>query len=311
METKRRSFLRGLATSAGAWTALGTGASKAGSYMSPGPPALEQSTVRDKFWIWGHVEGSHNNQYGLQGTSRMTPAEGAFYLNVPNIVMVAYPSAKEPCKMLPTAPYDPYLISFRPLKRIVFSIVGAGGAAASKQDLEMLSQLVQKYPNIVGVQMDDFFRETFNGGRTGTLTPEELDFVQTKLKGGTRKLGLWITVYRHDLQYDLSSYLNKVDVVTFWTWKGKDLDSLEEGFGKCEQAIPNARKVLGCYMWDYGDRKPLPVSLMQRQCDLGLDWLRKGRIDGLIFLASCICDLNLESVEWTRNWIRKVGDTEM
>jgi hypothetical protein len=28
----------------------------------------------------------------------MTPAEGALYLNVPNIIMVAYSSAKEPCK---------------------------------------------------------------------------------------------------------------------------------------------------------------------------------------------------------------------
>jgi hypothetical protein len=47
---------------------------------------------------------------------------------------------------------------------------------------------------------------------------------------------------------------------------------------------------------------------MQKQCLLGLEWLRKGRIEGMIFLASCICDLNLEAVEWTRNWIREVGD---
>ena len=253
------------------------------------------------------MEGSHNNEYGLQGLSRMTPAEGAFYLDVPNIIMVAYRSDKEPCKMLPTPPYDPYLISFRPLKRVVWSIVGAGGVA-SKGDLDMILQLARKYPNIVGVQMDDFFRDTLDGCRIGTLTPKELDYVQGQLKAAGQRLDLWVTVYQHDLRHDLSDYLSKVDVVTFWTWKAKDLEYLEEGFEKAEQAAPKARKVLGCYMWDYGEQKPIPISLMQKQCQLGLEWLRKGRIEGMIFLASCICDLNLEAVDWTRNWIQEKGD---
>ena len=60
-------------------------------------------------------------------------------------------------------------------------------------------------------------------------------------------------------------------------------------------------------MWDYGDKKPMPISAMQRQCEQGLEWLHHGKIEGMIFLASCICDLNLETVEWTRNWIHKVG----
>jgi hypothetical protein len=46
---------------------------------------------------------------------------------------------------------------------------------------------------------------------------------------------------------------------------------------------------------------------MERQCRIGLDWLRQGRIEGIIFLASCICDLGLEAVEWTREWIGKTG----
>ena len=63
-------------------------------------------------------------------------------------------------------------------------------------------------------------------------------------------------------------------------------------------------------MWDYGDKKPLSVAAMEDQCELGLEWLKQGRIDGMIFLASCICDLDLETVEWTRKWIQKVGDQE-
>ena len=70
-------------------------------------------------------------------------------------------------------------------------------------------------------------------------------------------------------------------------------------------------RMLGCYMWDYGKKRPLLVEAMARQCEIGLGWLLEGRIDGIIFLASCICDLELESVEWTRRWIAEVGDTEI
>ena len=61
-------------------------------------------------------------------------------------------------------------------------------------------------------------------------------------------------------------------------------------------------------MWDYGQKAPMPLESMKQQCELGLRWLREGRIEGMIFLASCICDLELEAVEWTRTWIASVAD---
>ena len=44
------------------------------------------------------------------------------------------------------------------------------------------------------------------------------------------------------------------------------------------------------------------------QCETALRWLHAGRIEGMIFLASCICDMELQTVEWTREWIASVGD---
>ena len=60
-------------------------------------------------------------------------------------------------------------------------------------------------------------------------------------------------------------------------------------------------------MWDYGQKRAMPVDLMAMQCETGLEWLHQGRIEGMIFLASCVCDLELEAVEWTRSWIARVG----
>ena len=40
------------------------------------------------------------------------------------------------------------------------------------------------------------------------------------------------------------------------------------------------------------------VALMKQQCETGLRWLREKRIEGMIFLASCLCDLRPDTVEW-------------
>src|SRR5208337_5007368 len=105
----------------------------------------ERSSVKDRFWLWGHVAGSHNHGNGLPGASRMTPAEAAFYLDVPNLVMVEYEYPKDPCKMLPEpASYDQYAISFRPLRRVVWSIVGAGGPVNRHDRVSGNMELIRK-----------------------------------------------------------------------------------------------------------------------------------------------------------------------
>ena len=96
---------------------------------------------------------------------------------------------------------------------------------------------------------------------------------------------------------------------TFWTWLGRDLTNLEENFDKFDRIVPpNCGKVLGCYMWDYGGKQPMPMETMKHQCETGLRWLHEGRIEGMIFLASAICDLDIDTVEWTRRWAAEVGD---
>ncbi|PIX76600.1 MAG: hypothetical protein COZ37_07030 [bacterium (Candidatus Ratteibacteria) CG_4_10_14_3_um_filter_41_18] len=121
-------------------------------------------------------------------------------------------------------------------------------------------------------------------------------------------MDLWVVLYDHQLDLPAGEHLKQCDKVTFWTWKAMEIKNLEQNFEQVEKLSPSCRKVLGCYMYDYSEGKPMLASLMQKQCNLGLRWLRQGRIEGMIFLASCICDLGLESVEWTRRWIQEMGD---
>ena len=50
---------------------------------------------------------------------------------------------------------------------------------------------------------------------------------------------------------------------------------------------------------------------MKLQCETGLRWLQEGRIEGIIFLGNTTMDLGYPSVDWTREWIRKVGNTQL
>jgi hypothetical protein len=50
---------------------------------------------------------------------------------------------------------------------------------------------------------------------------------------------------------------------------------------------------------------------MQRQCEFGLEALKQKQIEGMMFLSNGVMDIGFEAVEWTREWIQKVGDTRI
>jgi len=233
----------------------------------------------------------------------MTPAEGALYLGVPNLIMVRYNDR-------PAPPFDQHARALSPLDRVVWSVVGAGGRT-ERDEVVVVRDLASRFPNIRGVMMDDFFRGRDADGGIAVFDLEELAALRGRLVVDGRKLDLWVVLYRHNLDPSVRDHLAQCDVVAFWTWRAEELDALERSFEDVERLAPSPRKVLGCYMWDYGTGKPMPISSMEHQCRLGLHWIREGRIEGMIFLASCICDLGLETVDWTRRWIREVGDMEL
>jgi hypothetical protein len=266
--------------------------------------ATEKSTVQDKLWLWGHDAGAHNDSWGLPKPSRITPAEAAFYLGVPNLIMVRY-------RGRPPLPFDQYAVPFRALKRVVWSVVGAGGQTDEQERAQVLD-LAARHPNITGVMLDDFFgsEQSSQGDDLAVLPPEKLRELRGQMIVGGRRLDLWAVVYEHQLERPLAPYLELLDLVSFWTWDSEKLQGLESNLERLEKIAPRCGRVLGCYLWDYGKKKPLPLALVRHQCELGLRWLRQGRIEGMIFLASCLCDLELEAVEWTRNWIAQVEDKQ-
>ena len=289
----RRAVLGTLAA-AGGCSAAGKAAAQ---FLLP-----QDGTVRDRLWVFACAANSDFPHIGRR--SVMSPAESAFFLGVPNIIMVQSSTKEAPYGRL-EPPFAQYTTALRPLKRVVWSVVGSGGFHAPAETEEVLA-LPKTTPNFAGVMLDDFFTWSATGKRA-QWTVEELNSIRQRLKRANPKLDILTTVYLKRFGVPLQDYFDLVDVLTLWSG-ADDLANLEANFAKVEQTLPKARKMLGCYVVDYGRKTGLPVDLMRRQCETGLRWLRQGRIEGIIFLGNTTMDLGFESVEWTRQWIAKVGD---
>jgi hypothetical protein len=303
MFINRRQFLQ---TAAAATASCGL-SSSAVAQVCP----AKAGTVRDRLWVFCNPV---NADYGIvRGRSVMSPLENAVYLGVPNIIMAnQYPSAGEEGWYKPwTPPFEQYAFPLKLMKRVAWSIVGASGVTSDSERQQVLD-MARHTPNIVGVYMDDFFRDK---GSEASLTLDQLRNLQQQLKRPGKKLDLYVTLYTRQLNLPIADYLKLIDVVTLWTWETAELANLDTNLTRLEKLAPKSRKLLGCFTAANDPNAtpawtPLPVSAMQRQCELGLRWLRDGRIEGIIIYGNFM-DLNWEAQDWTREWIQKVGDTPL
>ncbi len=137
---------------------------------------------------------------------------------------------------------------------------------------------------------------------------------------------VWVTLYTHEINETrtvtspvfrgcdppLANFLELFDVLTLWTWNSDEIPTLESNLAALERvAPPNTRIALGLYLWDYHNRKPVPLDKMRHQCESGLRWLKAGRIAEMIFLANTVLDVGLPGAEFSRQWIREVGSQRL
>ncbi|NUQ62176.1 MAG: hypothetical protein HUU20_06795 [Pirellulales bacterium] len=287
------------ATAAGA-----AGMSLAHAALAQAPAAGE--TVRDRLWIFTCAANSDFPHIGRR--SVMTPAEGAFYLGVPNILMVQSSEGEAPYGRL-QPPLAQYNVALEPLKRVVWSVVGSGGFHSPEETREVL-EMAKTTPNFAGIMFDDFFTGRTEGSRA-KLTVEELADIRRQLKAIRKDLDVFATFYTSRIDLPVRDYLDLIDVLTIWTGDPEQLANLEANLKKIEAVAPKARKMLGCYVVHYGKKQGTPLAAMKHQCETGLRWLKEGRIEGIIFLGNTTLDLGYESVKWTRQWIQEVGDTRL
>ena len=295
----RRGFLKTAAAlaGAGAGSALNSVA-RAAEVKYPG----YENNVQDRLWMWGHGAGSTKGRYALPAGGDIQPAEAISYMGIPNVCMIRWQNIPEP-------PFDEYVKQFANTKRLAWSVLdNARQPYAEKK--RMAFELARKMPNLTSLYLDDFFHHGAvpKPGRDEAPAALPVAAVRALMKevaAQERRLDVSVVLYDYQLNPAIVRHIELCDVVSFWTWKASDLVNLQRNFETYRKLVPDKRTLLGVYMWNFGNSKPIPIELMEHQCSLGLRWLQDGKIEGMIFHCTPLCDMKLEAVEWARRWIAR------
>lgn len=263
------------------------------------------AVARDKFWMFGvrphqdDVWMRRSRETFKRYRSRITPAEGALLLDVPNVAMII-------CEGEPAAYSEEaygYAESFRRMKKVLWGATGSGGFRTGNEE-RFIVDLAADYPNVCGAYLDDMI-----GSYTPEQTLETLKAVREGLEKARRPMELNATWYFN--RQAPAGVLDYLDTLTVWTWKHGELVHLKENYERLEAQTPRHKKILGIYLYDFDAGVPLPTDYMAMQCEFGLDMMRQGRLDGLMFEANSTMGLGFASERYLADWIDKVKNTEV
>ncbi len=258
--------------------------------------------LRDKFWLWGHPEGRYNYEYGNNKESRMTPMEGCLYLGVRNTFMV--PVGWEVDRRQ-------YNKSFTTLRQVGWECYDAG---FNPELIEPYIKEAGDFDNIGCVVLDDFQR----GDIYKKMPVENLWTIRDRLHNNEiRPLDMWMVLYTWEFGIDQAKdedfmrYIEPFDGIIMWTWCERDVPLIPEKFEIFKKLTPNNRRMFGCYLYNFGERKQATGEAVTWQ----LDWYREkilaGEAEGVVLHTNTMADLDYEAYDAAIRWMNEHGDEEI
>lgn len=268
-------------------------------------PAYE-NRLQDRLWMWGHDPGDYDGPKGVYNiplSAPMSMAEGIKSMGIPNV-----------CVIRSGTPDEAYRKQFKDVKRIAWNL-----SAGTNQSFHALKDYVfglrDVTPNLTGYYLDDFFHTDAGGfDKNSETQPAPAALSLTELKklheetlAYQRRLDLSVVLYTQQLCPAIKPAMQYVDVVSLWIWSGNDIRKLDTDFQKYRSWVPDKPTLLGIYMWDFGGKQELSSELMAQQLDYAYRLYKDGKIEGLIFHCTPLCNKGLAAVDFARDWIAKHG----
>ena len=254
----------------------------------------------DKFWNWGHLEGSHNECTGLNCS--MTPEGFAEEYGIKNAFIVSYGGNIQP-------PFDDLASRLSSLQEIKWSVLGDASTPLPEAELgntEDIISVIDRAENITGGVVDDFFSEV----RMKRFPPEVLSKIRARLN--EKGLDFWCVLYAHELNDELEKYLDCFDGITFWVWHSKDIPNAQEYVEKMLSYAKEKPVMLGIYTYDYAaGAVKMDPELFREQLSLYAKYLKDKRIEGIVVCSSTIGDADLETNKILKDFLQSQGNEEI
>ena len=301
--TSRRAFLA--QTGKAALASLVAGAAAAPLRAAEVKYPAYENNLQDRLWMWGHDPGAYDGPKGVYNiplSAPMSMAEGIKSMGIPNV-----------CVIRGGTPDEEYRAQFKDVKRIAWNL--SGGSNPSYYALkEYVFGLRDIMPNLTGYYLDDFFhggapragKDSETKPAPASLSIDEMRKLHEEMVAYKRRLDLAVVLYNWQLYGRVKPVMKYVDVVSLWI-RGSDVPKIEESFERYHSLIPDKPTLLGLYMWNFYGKKELPKEWMAKQLDYAYRLYREGKIEGLIFHCTPLCNKGLAAVDYTRDWIAKHG----
>ena len=270
------------------------------------------NNLRDHCWMWGHDPGVYdgkNNLNNLPLSVKVSIPDAIKYMGIPNVSVIRWKPLVEPD--------SDYVRSYKDVKRVSWVVCGRLRDYPTLH--EQAFKLIPAMPNLVGLDLDDYFKSAKKFETIDTPTGpvkvtnsrighQALMDLRKEIDALPKKIDLRMTIYGDKLRKEDAPGVALADTVLYWTWNGRNLAQLRKNFAEYRAIAPHKRTLLGIYMWDFGAHAPIDMEYMRSQLDVALEFYRSHEIDGFVFHCTPLVNKNLEAVECARAWIDKYGD---
>ena len=265
--------------------------------------------LRDRFWLWGHPEGRYNNNidgYGCPHFSRMTPMECCNYLGIRNTFMV-------PVEV--DVNRRQYNKSFTTLRKVAWDI--GADLVANHGDISSVDAYLENakdFPNITATVFDDFKC----ADRYKKVPYENFLAIKEKLHNNeVRSIESWMVLYTREFGLDTKSdedflpYIELFDGIIMWTWEEKDVILIPQKYEIFKKMTPNNKRMFGCYLWNFGEKKPATREAVLWQLDFYREKILLGEAEGVVLHTNTMADLDLDAYDAAIEWMKLHGDEEV
>ncbi len=263
--------------------------------------------LRDNFWLWGHPEGTYNNNYQNYGNfaeSRMTPMEACLYLGIRNTFMT-------PRVIEKSVNMRQYNKSFKTLRTVAWECRDAGEDPAV---IEKFITEAKDFPNFRAMVFDDFV----NGGKYLRVPLENLYRVNERMHHNeVRPLDMWMVLYTREFGLDpakdaeFQPYIDPFDGIIMWTWQEKDVPLIPEKFEIFKKMTEGKRRMFGCYLYNFGERKQATREKVLWQLDWYRERIMAREAEGVVLHTNTMCDLDYDAFDAAVEWMERHGGDEL
>ena len=141
---------------------------------------------------------------------------------------------------------------------------------------------------------------------------ENLFYVNKRLN--ENDMSMWMVLYSKEFGLgkaeddSFKPYIEPFDGIIMWIWEESDVPLFPEKFELFKKLTEGKRRMLGCYLYNFGECKQATGEAVKWQLDLYRDKLISGELEGIVLHTNTMGDLDYEAYDVACEWMDLHGD---